>query len=60
MYHKNKKCFVVQNESVVERFGDVEIFDLTVHLMGLYDEQGRKFIPKFEVILQGDSNEKHL
>ena len=39
------------NDYVVKNFGDVEIYDLTVHLMGTQKKDGKVFVPKFEVIL---------
>ena len=44
---KDGKCY----DYVVKNFGDVEIYDLTVHLMGTQKKDGKVFVPKFEVIL---------
>ncbi|MBP3907723.1 MAG: hypothetical protein J6D33_02215 [Turicibacter sp.] len=41
----------IENDYVVKNFGDVEIYDLTVHLMGTQKKDGKVFVPKFEVIL---------
>ena len=48
---KDGKYHYVFNEDVVTRFGDVEIHDLTIHLMGTQKKDGKVFVPKFEVIL---------
>ena len=48
---KDGKCYCIENDYVVKNFGDVEIYDLTVHLMGTQKEDGKVFVPKFEVIL---------
>ena len=48
---KDGKYHYVFNEDVVTRFGDVEIYDLTIHLMGTQKKDGKVFVPKFEVIL---------
>ena len=46
------KCHYVKNDDVIERFGDVEISDLAVHLSyGCGNKGERMFIPKIEVIL---------
>ena len=31
---KDGKCYCIENDYVVKNFGDVEIYDLTVHLKG--------------------------
>lgn len=48
---KDGKCYCIKNDAVVKKFGDVEIYDLTIHLMGTCKQDGKVFIPKFEVIL---------
>lgn len=48
---KDDKCYCIENDYVVKNFGDVEIYDLTVHLMGTQKKDGKVFVPKFEVIL---------
>ena len=48
---KDSKCYCIENDYVVKNFGDVEIYDLTVHLMGTQKKDGKVFVPKFEVIL---------
>ena len=48
---KDGKCYCIENDYVVKNFGDVEIYDLTVHLMGPQKKYGKVFVPKFEVIL---------
>ena len=48
---KDGKCYRIENDYVVKNFGDVEIYDLTVHLMGTQKKDGKVFVPKFEVIL---------
>ena len=45
------KCYCIENDYVVKNFGDVEIYDLTIHLMGTQKKDGKVFVPKFEVIL---------
>ena len=48
---KDGKCSCIENDYVVKNFGDVEIYDLTDHLMGTQKKDGKVFVPKFEVIL---------
>lgn len=48
---KDGKSHCVENDEAVKKFGDVEIYDLTVHLMGTQKRDGKVFVPKFEVIL---------
>ena len=48
---RDGKCYCIENDYVVKNFGDVEICDLTVHLMGTQKKDGKVFVPKFEVIL---------
>ena len=48
---KDGKCYCIENDYGVKNFGDVEIYDLTVHLMGTQKKDGKVFVPKFEVIL---------
>ena len=48
---KDGKCHYIENDYVVKNFGDVEIYDLTIHLMGTQKKDGKVFVPKFEVIL---------
>ena len=48
---KDGKCFCIENDYVVKKFGDVEVYDLTIHLMGTQKKDGKVFVPKFEVIL---------
>lgn len=48
---KDCKCYCIENDYVVKKFGDVEVYDLTIHLMGTQKKDGKVFVPKFEVIL---------
>ena len=48
---RDGKCYCIENDYVVKNFGDVEIYDLTVHLMRTQKEDGKVFVPRFEVIL---------
>ena len=48
---KDGKCYCIENDYVVKNFGNGEIYDLTVHLMGTQKKDGKVFVPKFEVIL---------
>ena len=48
---KDGKCYCIENDYVVKNFGDVEIYDLPVHLMVTQKKDGKVFVPKFEVIL---------
>ena len=48
---KDGKCYCIENDYVVKNFGDVEVYDLTIHLMGTQKKDGKVFVPKFEVIL---------
>lgn len=48
---KDGKCYCIENDYVVKKFGDVEVYDLTIHLMGTQKKDGKVFVPKFEVIL---------
>ena len=48
---RDGKCHCIENDYVVKNFGDVEIYDLTIHLMGTQKKDGKVFVPKFEVIL---------
>ena len=48
---KGGKCYCIENDYVVKKFGDVEVYDLTIHLMGTQKKDGKVFVPKFEVIL---------
>ena len=48
---KGGKCYCIENDCVVKNFGDVEVYDLTIHLMGTQKKDGKVFVPKFEVIL---------
>ena len=48
---KDGECYCIENDYVVKKFGDVEIYDLTIHLMGTQKKDGKVFVPKFEVIL---------
>ena len=48
---KDGKCYCIENDYVVKNFGDVEVYDLTIHLMGTQIKDGIVFVPKFEVIL---------
>ena len=48
---KDGKCYCIENDYVVKNFDDVEIYDLTVHLMGTQKKDGKVFVPKLEVIL---------
>ena len=48
---KDGKCYCIENDYVVKNFGDVEVYDLTIHLMGPQKKAGKVFVPKFEVIL---------
>ena len=48
---KDGKCCCIENDYVVKNFGDVEVYDLTIHLMGTQKKDGKVFVPKFEVIL---------
>ena len=48
---KDGKCYCIENDYFGKNCGDVEIYDLTVHLMGTQKKDGKVFVPKFEVIL---------
>ena len=48
---KDGKCYCIENDYVFKNFGDVEIYDLTVRLKKKKKEDGKVFVPKFEVIL---------
>ena len=49
---KDGQYHYVFNEDVVKRFGDVEIYDLSVELFTSRDVKSEKvFRPRFEVIL---------
>lgn len=48
---KDGKYHCIENDYVVKKFGDVEVYDLTIHLMGTQKKDGKVFVPKFEVIL---------
>ena len=48
---RDGKCYCIENDYVVKNFGDVEVYDLTIHLMGTQKKDGKVFVPKFEVIL---------
>ena len=48
---KDGECYCIENDYVVKKFGDVEVYDLTIHLMGTRKKDGKVFVPKFEVIL---------
>ena len=48
---KDGKCYCIENDYVVKNFGDVEIYDLTVHLMGTQKKDGKVFVPQLAVIL---------
>ena len=48
---KDGKCYCIENDYVVKNFCYVEIYDLTVHLMGTQKKDGKVFVPKIEVIL---------
>ena len=48
---KDGKCYCIEIDYVVKNFGDVEVYDLTIHLMGTQKKDGKVFVPKFEVIL---------
>ena len=48
---KDGKCYCIDYDYVVKNFGDVEVYDLTIHLMGTQKKDGKVFVPKFEVIL---------
>ena len=48
---KDGKCYCIENDYVVKKFGDVEVYDLTIHLTGTQKKDGKVFVPKFEVIL---------
>lgn len=49
---KDGRASYTRNDDVIKKFGDVEIYDLVVHLSGGRGLRGEKaFIPKIEVIL---------
>ena len=48
---RDGKCYCIENDYVVKNVGDVEVYDLTIHLMGTQKKDGKVFVPKFEVIL---------
>ena len=39
---KDGKCYCIENDYVVKNFGDVEVYDLTIHLMGTQQDFSRR------------------
>ena len=48
---RDGKCYCIESDYVVKNFGDVEVYDLTIHLLGTQKKDGKVFVPTFEVIL---------